>query len=44
MPDLAAALELPQLARCDLLGYMRCRYGQIYHQELSRLPEISATG
>jgi dTDP-4-amino-4,6-dideoxygalactose transaminase len=41
IPDLAAALGLAQLARCDFLHHARCRYAAIYRKELSRLPEIS---
>ena len=41
MPDLAAAIGLPQLAKCDQFHRIRTRYARMYSEEFAAMPEIT---
>ena len=40
MPDVAAALGLPQLKKCDRFREIRARYAGIYNEAFAFIPEI----
>ena len=41
MPDLAAAIGLPQLAKCDRFHRTRTRYARMYTEAFAAMPEIT---
>ena len=42
MSDLAAAIGLPQLAKCDRFHRVRTRYARMYSEAFAAMPEIAA--